>query len=154
MIDSPSMTLRSLTILAQHHGSGRAVHGAIGHQVLYHTRIVARIRWLHFGDVQVPCPLGHKAPIILDEDTGITIEDPWISNLWEQEAKESSHIKSLVHMDYSIYIAVTTISEVFWLDCLLLTLYFYFLTHYCICVGCKSFYWKTIPSEVSYISRF
>lgn len=87
MIDAPIKTLRSLTILAQYHRSGGTIHSAIGHQILYCTCIVAHIHWFHFSYVEVPCPLGHKAAVVLDEDTGMAIVDPWVSNLWEKEAK-------------------------------------------------------------------
>lgn len=79
------LKLNSLTILAKYQRSGGTIDGAIGHHVLYHTCIVAHIRRFHFSYVEVPCPLGHKTPVVLDKDTGMAIVNPWISNLWEKE---------------------------------------------------------------------
>lgn len=49
-----------------------------GFLVCYEAGIVAHIRWLYFGDVQVSCHLGDKASVVLLEVERVLIEGPRI----------------------------------------------------------------------------
>lgn len=79
-----------LTVPAQLHGGGRAVNGGVGHHVPHHTRVVPHIGGLHFGDVQVACPLGDEATGILQQETWASVENPRVFDLCRGRAQTAT----------------------------------------------------------------
>lgn len=68
----------SLTISALHQGCGWALYTPLCLCIGDKAGVVAHIRWLHLGYVQVPRLLRHKPPIILLDMQWVVIEGPGI----------------------------------------------------------------------------
>lgn len=78
---------------------------AFGDRVGNYTSVVAHIRRLHFGDVEVACLLGHKSSSVLDDKRRILVEDPGEGEICEQSQGCEAHraqVKNTLYL-YIIY---------------------------------------------------
>lgn len=73
-----------LTITAQHQRGGRALHATLGDGVGHHAGVVANIRGLHFGDVQVSRLLRDEAAGVLLHEGRVLVEDPGEDQIWRE----------------------------------------------------------------------
>lgn len=71
-----------LTITAQDQRGGRALHATLGDGVGHHAGVVANIRGLHFGDVQVPRLLRDEAAGVLLHEGRVLVKDPGEDQIW------------------------------------------------------------------------
>lgn len=73
-----------LTVAAQDQWGGRALHAALGDGVGHHAGVVANIRGLHFGDVQVSRLLRDEAAGVLLNEGRVLVEDPGEDQIWRE----------------------------------------------------------------------
>lgn len=69
------------TVVPEHEGRGWPQHLAVGHGVGHHAGVVAHVRGLHLGDVEVAGLLRHEAPVVLVHKGGVLVEDPGVGQL-------------------------------------------------------------------------
>lgn len=67
---------RRPTVAAEHQRRGRTLDAALGHRVGHYAGVVAHIRRLHLGDVQVPRLLRDEAAGVLLDEGRVLVEDP------------------------------------------------------------------------------
>lgn len=72
-----------LTVPAHHHRRGRAEHGGVGHHVSHCAGVVAGVRGLHLGDVEVARLLGDEAPGVLPQEASLPVYHPVELHLWK-----------------------------------------------------------------------
>lgn len=75
---------RALTIPPHHHRRGGAENRGVGHHVSDYTRVVPHVWRLHFGDVQVACPLRDKTASVLLQKAPLSVENPRIFDFWQE----------------------------------------------------------------------
>lgn len=84
-----------LTVAAQDQRGRRALHAALGDGVGHHAGVVAHVRGLHFGDVQIPRLLRDEAAGVLLHEGRVLIEDPGEDQVWrERESEEEGENKA------------------------------------------------------------
>lgn len=75
------------------------MNAAFGDRVGNDTSVVAHVRGLHFGNVEVARLLGHKSPRVLDDKRRVLIEDPCEGKFCEQSQACGAQVKNT----YCIY---------------------------------------------------
>lgn len=65
-----------LTVAAEHQRSGRTLDPGLGDGVGHHAGVVADVRGLHLGDVQVPRLLRDEAAGVLLHERRVLVKDP------------------------------------------------------------------------------
>lgn len=78
----PRERRRTLTVAPHHHRRRRAEDRGVGHHVPDRARVVPHVGRLHFGDVQVACPLGDETSGVLLQKAPLTVENPRIFDFW------------------------------------------------------------------------
>lgn len=71
-----------LTVPPYHHWGWRAEHCWVGHHVSHCACVVPRIRCFNFGYVQISRLLRNETTSILLQEAALSIENPWIFDLW------------------------------------------------------------------------
>lgn len=74
---------RALTVPPHQHRRGRAENRGVGHHVSDCTCVVPNVWRLHFGYVQVACPLGDKTAGVLLQKAPLSVEYPRIFDFWQ-----------------------------------------------------------------------
>lgn len=86
----PGAAWEGPTVIPEDEGRGWPQDLAVGHGVGHHAGVVAHVRGLHLGDVQIPGFLRHEAPAVLVHEGGVLVEDPGVGQLCEQGKREMS----------------------------------------------------------------
>lgn len=76
-----------LTVAAQDQRRGRTLHSGLGDRVGHHAGVVADIRGLHFGDVQVARLLRDEAAGVLLHERRVLVKDPGKDEIWRQRRR-------------------------------------------------------------------
>jgi len=79
-----------LTVTAEHQWSGRTLDPGLCDGVSHHTRVVADIRGLHLGDVQVPRLLRDESASVLLHKRRVLVKDPGKHEIcgWKRKRKK------------------------------------------------------------------
>lgn len=72
-----------LTVCPEDESRGRAVNFSLCDAVRHHTSVVAHIRRLDLGNIEVSRLLGDEPPIVLLNKVWVLIENPCISEVWK-----------------------------------------------------------------------
>lgn len=92
----------SLTVSPHHHRRGRAQHGGVGHHISHCAGVVAGVRGLHLGDVEVARLLGDEAPGVLPQETSLPVHHPgelhlWTGSRWKQSRQLKQSLSPVIH---------------------------------------------------------
>lgn len=78
-----------LTVCLEDQSRGRAVNFSLCDAVGHHAGVVAHVRGLHLGDVEVPRLLRDEPPIVLLDKVGVLVENPGVSEVWKKNKGSS-----------------------------------------------------------------
>lgn len=90
---SPRPAWEGPTVVPEDEGRGGPQDPAAGHGVGHHAGVVARVRGLHLGDVEIPGLLGHEAPAVLVHEARVLVEDPRVAELCKHKGTSSERGK-------------------------------------------------------------
>lgn len=104
----PGAVWEGPTVVPEDEGCGWPQDLAVGHSVGHHTGVVAHIRGLHLGDVQIPSLLWHKAPVVLVHKGGVLVEDPGVGQLCKHRghavSRENGRYHSPPHEEWASWL--------------------------------------------------
>lgn len=78
-----------LTVRLEDQSRGRAVNFSLCDAVGHHAGVVAHVRGLHLGDVEVPRLLRDEPSIVLLDKVGVLVENPGVSEVWKKNKGSS-----------------------------------------------------------------
>lgn len=72
------------TVCPEDQSCGRAVNFSLCDAVGHHAGVVAHVRGLHLGNVEVSRLLRDEPSIVLLDKVGVLVENPGISEVWKK----------------------------------------------------------------------
>lgn len=72
------------TVCPEDQSRGRAVNFSLCDAVGHHAGVVAHVRGLHLGNVEVSRLLRDEPSIVLLDKVGVLVENPSISEVWKK----------------------------------------------------------------------
>lgn len=76
--------MKHLTVSPEDQSRGRAVNLPLCDAVGHHAGVVAHVRGLHLGDVEVSRLLRDEPSIVLLDKVGVLVENPGVGEGWKK----------------------------------------------------------------------
>lgn len=82
------------TVCPEDQSCGRALNFSFCDAVGHHTSVVAHVRGLHLGNVEVSRLLRDEPSIVLLDKVGVLIENPGVSEVWKKKTRVPNRPRS------------------------------------------------------------